>query len=78
MPLDLEEYKAEIEKRRKITEIYNALEGLTKGQMTEEQQAMIKSKTETITKLMELGRDDLAEQYIEKLLESWVRVFLAG
>jgi hypothetical protein len=39
---------------------------------------MIKSKTETITKLMELGRDDLAEQYIEKLLESWVRVFLAG
>jgi dTDP-4-amino-4,6-dideoxygalactose transaminase len=78
MPLDLEEYKAEIEKRRKITEIYNALEGLTKAQMTEEQQAMIKSKTETITKLMELGRDDLAEQYIEKLLESWVRVFLAG
>jgi hypothetical protein len=76
MPLDLEEYKKEIEKKRKITELYDNLEGLSKGKLTEEQEAMLKSKTETITKLLELGRDDLAEQYIEKLLESWVRTFL--
>ena len=76
MPLDLEEYKKEIEKKRKITELSDNLEGLSKGKLTEEQEAMIKAKTETITKLLELGRDDLAEQYIEKLLESWVKTFL--
>jgi len=76
MPLDLEEYKKEIEKKRKITELYQNLEGLSKGKLTEEQEAMIRARTETITKLLELGRDDLAEQYIEKLLESWVKTFL--
>jgi len=76
MPLDLEEYKKEIEKRRKITELYQNLEGLSKGKLTEEQEAMIKARTETIVKLTEMGRDDLAEQYIEKLLESWVKTFL--
>jgi len=76
MPLDLEEYKKEIEKKRKITELSDSLEGLSKGKLTEEQEAMLKAKTETIAKLIELGRDDLAEQYIEKLLESWVKTFL--
>jgi site-specific recombinase XerD len=76
MPLDLEEYKREIEKKRKITELYDNLEGLSKGKLTEEQEAMIKAKRETIAKLIEFGRDDLAEQYIEKLLESWVKTFL--
>jgi len=76
MPLDLEEYKKEIEKKRKITELYQNLESLSKGKLAEEQEAMLKAKTETITKLMELGRNDLAEQYIEKLLESWVKTFL--
>ena len=76
MPLDLEEYKKEIEKKRKITELSDNLEGLSKGKLTEEQEAMIKAKTETIVKLTEMGRDDLAEQYIEKLLESWVKTFL--
>ena len=78
MPLDLEEYKKEIEKKRKITELYNNLEGLSKGKLTEEQEAMLKAKTETIAKLIELGRDDLAKQYIEKLLESWVKTFLTA
>jgi site-specific recombinase XerD len=78
MPLDLEEYKKEIEKKRKITELYDDLDSLSKGKLTEEQEAMLKSKTETITKLIELGRDDLAEQYIEKLLESWVKTFLTA
>ena len=76
MPLDLEEYKKEIEKKRKITELYDNLEDLSKEKLTEEQELMIKARTETITKLLELGRDDLAEQYIEKLLESWVKTFL--
>jgi site-specific recombinase XerD len=78
MPLDLEEYKREIEKKRKITELYQNLEGLSKGRLSEEQEQMIKSKTETIVKLTELGRDDLAQQYIEKLLESWVKTFLTS
>ncbi|MCJ7632111.1 tyrosine-type recombinase/integrase [Candidatus Bathyarchaeota archaeon] len=76
MPLDLEEYQKEIEKKRKITELYQNLEGLSKGKLTEEQEAMIKARTETIVKLTEMGRDDLAEQYIETLLESWVKTFL--
>jgi hypothetical protein len=76
MPLNIEQYKEEIEKRRKITELYKNLEGLSKGKLSEEQKAMIKSKTKSVTKLMELGRDDLAEQYIEKLLEGWVKAFL--
>jgi site-specific recombinase XerD/ribosomal protein L40E len=78
MPLDLEEYKKEIEKKRKITELYNNLEGLSKGKLSEVQEQMIKAKRETIAKLIELGRDDLAEQYIEKLLESWVKTFLTA
>ncbi|MEM4713353.1 MAG: tyrosine-type recombinase/integrase [Candidatus Bathyarchaeia archaeon] len=78
MPLDIEEYKAEIEKRRRITEIYDSLKGLSKGTLTEEQEQMIKSKTETISKLIELGRDDLAKEYIERLLEGWVKTFLTA
>ncbi len=78
MPLDLEEYKKEIDKKRKITELYDNLEGLSKGKLSEEQEAMIKARTETIVKLIEMGRDDLAEQYIEKLLESWVKTFLTA
>jgi site-specific recombinase XerD len=76
MPLDPEEYKKEIEKKRKITELYNNLEGLGKGKLTQEQEQMIKAKSDTVTKLMKLGRNDLAEQYIEKLLESWAKTFL--
>jgi ribosomal protein L40E len=78
MPLNIEQYKEEIEKRRKITELYNNLDSLSKGKLTEEQEVMLKSKTNTIIKLFELGRDDLAEQYIEKLLESWVKAFLTA
>jgi len=77
-PLDLEEYKKEIEKKRKITELSDSLEGLSKGKLTEEQEAMLKAKTETIVKLTEMGRDDLAKQYLEKLLESWVKTFLTA
>lgn len=78
MPLDLEEYKAEIEKRRKISELYQSLNSITKGELSEEQKAMIKERTDTITKLLEMGRDDLARIYIEKLLESWVKTFLSA
>uniref|UniRef100_A0A7V4KEP8 Uncharacterized protein n=1 Tax=Fervidobacterium pennivorans TaxID=93466 RepID=A0A7V4KEP8_FERPE len=78
MPLDLEEYKAEIEKRRRMAELYRKLEGLSKGKLSEEEEQVIKARTETITKLIELGRDDLAELYIEKLLETWVKTFLTS
>lgn len=50
----------------------------SKGKLSEEREnMMIKARTETITKLLELGRNDLAEKYIEKLLETWVKTFLA-
>jgi hypothetical protein len=52
------------------------LEGLSKGKLTEEQEVMVKAKSDTATKLIELGRNDLAEQYIEKQSESWVKTFL--
>jgi len=55
MPLDLEGYKVEIEKRRKINEFYRSLDNITKGKLSEEQEQMIKDRTETITKLIEIN-----------------------
>ena len=78
MPLDLEDYKAEIEKRRNIESLYQNLNKIYSGKLSGEQKTEISKHSEAIEKLSELGRDDLAEQYIEKLLESWVKVFLTS
>jgi integrase/recombinase XerD len=76
MPLDSEEYKVEIEKRRNIERLYQNLDKIYTGKLTEEQKVELNKHTETIKKLVELGRDDLATEYIGKLLESWVKFFL--
>jgi hypothetical protein len=52
------------------------LEGLCKGKLSEEDEQEIKARVKTIMGLVELGREDLAEQYITLLLETWVKTFL--
>jgi len=78
MPLDLEKYKKEIEKRRNMESLYQNLQKIYDGKITEEQKAEINKHSEMIRYLTELGREDLATQYIEKLLETWVKVFLTA
>ena len=74
--LDLEEYKAEIEKRRNMESLYQNLQKIYKGKLTEGQNAELSKHTDIVKQLIEMGRDDLATEFIEKLLESWVKVFL--
>jgi len=78
MPLDLEEYKTEIEKRRSMESLYQNLQKIYIGKLTEEQKKELSHHTEVIKSLIEVGRDDLATQFIEKLLESWVKAFLTA
>ena len=78
MPLDLEEYKKEIEKRRNMESLYANLQKIYQGKLTQEQNAEINNHAEVIEYLAEKGREDLVSQYIEKLLETWVKVFLAA
>ncbi|MCW4001686.1 MAG: tyrosine-type recombinase/integrase [Candidatus Bathyarchaeota archaeon] len=78
MPLDLEKYEKEIEKRRNLETLYQNLQKIYSGKISEEQNSELKHHTEVIRDLTELGRDDLATQYIEKLLETWVKVFLTA
>jgi len=76
MPLDLEEYKKEIEKRRSMESLYQNLQQIYNGKLSESQRVEITKHSEVIKELSELGREDLVSQYIEKLLETWVKVFL--
>lgn len=78
MPLKLKEYKAEIEKRRNVESLYQNLQKIYTGKITIEQKAEINRYSEVIKQLSELGRSDLASEYIERLLESWVKVFLTA
>ena len=74
-PLDLEKYKEEIEKRRSMESLYQNLQKIYDGKITEEQKAELSHHTEVVKELSKIGRDDLASQYIEKLLETWTKVF---
>ncbi|OGD49068.1 hypothetical protein A3K79_06050 [Candidatus Bathyarchaeota archaeon RBG_13_46_16b] len=76
MPLDLEKYKAEIEKRRNIEQLYRNLQDISNKKLSEEQERFLSKRTDTILGLLELGRDDLARDYIQKLLEGWAKTFL--
>jgi len=78
MPLDLEEYKKEIEKRRSMESLYQNLQKIYTGKLSEEQKAEINNHAEVIEYLAEKGREDLVSQYIEKLLETWAKVFLSA
>jgi integrase len=76
MPLDLTLYKAEIEKRRNIEQLYKNLQQMGTGRLTAEQENELEKRTDTLLGLLELGRDDLAKEYISKLLEHWTKAFL--
>jgi hypothetical protein len=78
MPLDLTEYKAEIEKRRNIEQLYENLQQIGTGRLTEVQEIELSKRTDTVLGLLELGRDDLAKEYISKLLEHWTKMFLTA
>lgn len=76
MPLDLALYKEEVEKRRNIEQLYTNLEQMGTGKLTNEQEKELSKRTDTLLGLLELGRDDLAKEYISKLLEHWTKAFL--
>jgi integrase/recombinase XerD len=78
MPLDLTLYKAEIEKRRNIEQLYNNIQQISKNKLTEQQEMELSKRTDTLLGLLELGRDDLAKEYITKLLENWTKMFLTA
>jgi integrase len=78
MPLALEQYKTEIEKRRNIEQLYGNLQLIGTRKLTNEQEEELGKRTDTVLGLLELGRDDLAKEYISKLLEHWTRAFLTG
>jgi site-specific recombinase XerD len=78
MPLDLTEYQKEIEKRRNIESLYQNLQKIYTGTLSKDQKAQLANHTNTIEQLVEMDRKDLAEQYIEKLLEVWVKSFLTA
>jgi integrase len=78
MPLDLQKYEAEIEKRRNIEQLYQNIQAISEKQLSKEQEEFLGKRTDTVIQLLELGRDDLAKQYIETLLEHWVKVFLTS
>ena len=78
MPLDLEVYKAEIEKRRNIEELYSNLNQISTGKLTEVQEIELSKRTDTMIALLELGREDLCREYVEKLLEHWTKAFLTA
>lgn len=76
MPLDVEAYKKEIEKRRRVQELYENLDSISAKKINEKQKAELSHHIEVMMQLVEKGRDDLAEQYIEKLLGNWTKTFL--
>jgi integrase/recombinase XerD len=76
MPLALEDYKTEIEKRRNTEALFQNLNKINEKKLSDTQVAQLNNCTETIRRLLELGRQDLADQYIELLLTTWVKMFL--
>jgi site-specific recombinase XerD len=76
MPLNIEEYTVEIEKRRNFESLYQNLDKIYTGKLNEGQKEQLSNHTATIRQLMELNRDDLATQYFETLLKGWMKMFL--
>ncbi len=78
MPLDFEKYQVEIQKRRNTDYLYQNLNKIYDGKLSETQTAQLQGHTETIKRLTDLGQNDLAKEYIELLLTSWVKMFLSS
>jgi integrase len=77
-PLDPQAYKKEVERRRNVEQLNVNIEKLADRNLTPEQQSELKKRTDTCLALLELGRDDLAREYMQKLLEHWTKAFLLG
>jgi len=76
--LDAAEYEKEVEKRQNIEQLYLNINNLADKKLTLEQEKELGKRTDTVLGLLELGRDDLAKEYISKLLEHWTKVFLTA
>jgi hypothetical protein len=76
MPLALEDYKIEIEKRRNSEALFQNLDKIYNKKLSETQIAQLNHCSETVRQLIELGYPEYANQYIQLLLETWVKMFL--
>lgn len=77
-PLDAKEYEREIERKQNTEQLYKNLQQIGTGKLTEEQEKELQKRTDTVLGLLELGRDDLAKEYISTLLEHWTKAFLVS
>lgn len=76
MPLDLEEYKKEIEKRRDLEQFHEALKKTSTGKLAKEHRAIIKEQVELVSKLIDYGYPNEAQNDLEALLTTWAKVLL--
>lgn len=73
MPLDLYDYQRELEKRKKIEAYARNLENIRHGRLSHEQRAEIDKHIHIIESL----REEEKGIYLEKLLETWTKAFMA-
>ena len=76
MPLDVEKYKVEVKKRRNVERLLGNMNRICSGKLSESQQSQLNKHCETVEKLIELGRKDLATYYMRLLLGSWAKLFI--
>jgi len=76
MPLDLEEYQKEIEKRRDMERFYETLQKMNTGKLDKEQEATIDRMIKTLTKAAKIKRFDLVEDYLKLTLIYWAKMFV--
>lgn len=76
MPLDLEEYQKEIEKRRDMERFYETLQKMNTGKLDKEQEETIDRMVGTLTKAAEIERFDLVKDYLKLTLITWAKIFV--
>ena len=77
MPLDLEEYQKEIEKRRDMERFYETLQKMNTGKLDKEQEATIDRMIGTLVKAAEIERFDLIKDYLKMTLIYWAKMFVS-
>ena len=76
MPLDLEEYKKEIEKRRDMERYYETLQKMNTGKLDKEQEQTIDRMVGALAKAAKIKRFDLVEDYLKLTLIYWAKMFV--
>ena len=76
MPLDVDEYQKEIKKRRDLEQFHEALKKTSTGKLTDEHKAVIKEQVEVVSKLIEYGYPNEAQNDLEALLTTWAKLLL--